>query len=248
MKKDKALEEETWIIVRKCLKKIPKRTHGILHAERVYKNFQKLESSIKQKKNLKEILEALKYAVILHDIGNRDARVNHGPKSVIILEKEYKDFCSKLPNKKWVLYAIKHHSEANKIFRKYKNEPKKNKERWLCLAFLVLLDHMDSIGKNGWKKTKEYHRKELNLKESLCKEVDVTVEQKKVDDYINNPEKLKKLFPFRYCHPFLNILCNYYWIDKNLERVKDLLGKSFIDEYKKLKEETKVILRSYKDF
>lgn len=243
MKKDKTLEREAWVIARKCLKKIPKRTHGIFHAERVYKYFEKLKASIKQKENAKEILEALKYAVILHDIGNRDGREDHGLKSVIILEKEYKDFCSKLPNKKWVLYAIKHHSNANKV-----NEPKNNKEHWLCLAFLTLLDHMDAVGKNGWKRTKEHHRKELGLKESLCKEINITTEQKKVDDYINSPEKLKKLFPFRYCHPFLNILCNYYWIDKNLERVKDLLSKRFIDEHKKLKEETKTILKSYKDF
>jgi len=240
MKRDKILEEEAWIITRECLKQTPKATHGIVHAENVYKYFEKLKANIKQKENVEEILEALKYAVILHDIGNRDVRAGHGPQSIVILEKEYKNFCSKLPNKKWIFYAIKHHSNANKV-----NEPKNNKERWFCLAFLTLLDHMDAIGKNGWKRTIEYHSKELNLKKSLCRKVSVATEQKKIDDYIDSPEKIKKIIPFWHCHPFLNLLVNYYWIDKNLERIKNLLSKSFIDEHKKLKEETKTILRSY---
>lgn len=233
MKKDKDLEKEAWEITRKCLKKVPKRIHGIYHVKKVYKHFTRLKSSIKQKKNVKKIIEALKYAVILHDIGNRDGRDCHNLKSIIILGKEYKDFYSKLPNpnREWIEYAIKNHPGGN---RKHNN---KNR----CLALLTLLDHMDAIGKEGKERAEKY-LKELNLKESMCKYVNVTEEQKKVRDYIQNPEKIRQLEPFKDCHIFLHMLCNYYWIDKNLERVEDLLSKNFINKYKKLKEETENIL------
>ena len=99
MEKDKFLEEEAWNIARKCLENVSEITHGIGHVEKVYKHFKRLEFNPKQDKNVKEVAEALKYAVILHDIGNRDTRKGHGRQSIKILREEYGDFYSKIPKK-----------------------------------------------------------------------------------------------------------------------------------------------------
>lgn len=148
-----SLKKEAWTIAEKCLKKLDYRSHGLGHAKKVYKHFQLLKNNVKSIKINKKIMESLEYAVILHDIGNRDKRDGHGIKSVKILQKEFPNFYSRLPNKEWIKYAIENHSSGAK------KNPKTPKE--LCLAYLILLDNMDGIGIEGKNRIARYLMKEF---------------------------------------------------------------------------------------
>jgi len=86
-------------------------------------------------------MESLEYAVILHDIGNRDVRKGHGIRAIRILQKEFPDFYSNLPNRELIRYVIENHSKG------VKKNPKTPDQ--LCLAYLMLLDNMDGLGIEG---------------------------------------------------------------------------------------------------
>ena len=147
------LKRRAWQIAKKCLKRLDKRSHGIEHIKKVHEYFQFLKNNIKPKKINKEIMESLEYAIILHDIGNRDTRESHGIQSIKILQKEFPDFYSKLPNREWIRYVIENHS------RGLGKNPKTPEQ--LCLAYLILLDNMDGIGMEGEKRIEKCIVKEL---------------------------------------------------------------------------------------
>lgn len=203
------LKKKAWQIAEKCSKKLDDRSHGILHVRRVHKHFLFLKNNVRQTKTNKEIMESLEYAVILHDIGNRDKRDGHGARSVEILEKEFPDFYSKLPNKEWIKYVIENHS----------NSPERNpkKPEKLCQAYMILLDNMDGIGKEGEKRIARCITKEL--KKSL-----------KIVPKDNNNSV------------FEGLLFNHHWIDGNLDRVKNSVSEKFKENYKKLKKENEEVI------
>lgn len=147
------LKKEAWQIAKSCLKRIDSRTHGIGHIREVHKHFQFLKNSVKQTKINKEIMESLEFAVILHDIGNRDVRDRHGKRSIKILQKEFPGFYSKLSNREWIKYTIENHS-----YGAVKN-PKTPEQ--LCLSYLILLDNMDGLGTKGEKRIERCIVKEL---------------------------------------------------------------------------------------
>ena len=219
------------------------KAHGREHLKAVYKNFIIL---LKEKPKIsKDILESLECAVIIHDIG-RVVKNNekHGAESVKIL-KEEKNLI--LPNKEWVFYAVKWHSECGKIFKKQKTEPKKNKERWLCLAFLALLDHMDAVGKRVIKRAKEYlPQQNFGKKVPLIPEESPHLKLKNIDnlkEWFLNPQR-ENISPERKNKSLLEHLCaNYFWTDKNIFLVKKRISKKFEQNYRKrAKELEKYIL------
>jgi len=209
------LKKEAWWIAEKCLKSLDDRTHGIVHIRKVYKHFQFLKNNVKPTKINKEIMESLEYAVILHDIGNRDVRKGHGARSIRILKEEFPDFYSRLPNRERIKYVIENHS------RGLGKNPKTPEQ--LCLAYHILLDNMDGIGKEGGKRIGECIVKDL--------------------------KKPLKLIPKDNNNSvFEGLLFNHQWIDINLDRIKENVSRKFKIKYKKLKKENeKVILKLVKD-
>lgn len=205
----KNLKNEAWKIAEKCSKKLDNRSHGFGHIKKVHKHFQFLKNNVSPTRINKEIMESLEYAVILHDIGNRDKRDGHGIRSIEILEREFPDFYSKLPNREWIKYVIENHSK----------EPGKNprKPEQLCLAYLILLDNMDGLGKEGEKRIGRCIVKELK-------------------------KPLKKIPKDNNNSVFEGLLFNHQWIDSNLDRVKGSVSKKFKREYEKLKKENENII------
>jgi len=209
------------------------KAHGFKHLYEVHKNFISLVKS-KPKVN-RDILESLECAVILHDIGRAfiDSK-KHGEKSAEIIKrvlKNEKDL--KLPNKEWIVYAVRWHSECDEIFRKQKTEPRKGKEEWICLAFLTFLDHMDTLGERGIRRAKEYLGKEVPLIPKDGPHVKLT-KIKNLKAWFKNPrrENIKRV---RKKKSLLeHLLSNYFWIDKNIPRVKKYIGKEFEERYKKM--------------
>jgi len=114
--------------------------HGLPHVERVFEAFKlfKESNAFIGSKDLK----SLEYAVFFHDIGrNIGGDLNHGYKSVLLLDKHLRKSNLKLPQKELVFHAIRNHPRTFD----FKNKGERN----LFLAYLVILDGMDSVGISG---------------------------------------------------------------------------------------------------
>ena len=134
---DRKIRKILWEIIKKY--QGPDIVHGVPHIQRVFENFKILrkDSSINE-----EILDALEYSVLLHDLGrNAGNDKNHAVNSALILDKLFTNELSGVPNKGWVRYAVANHSIG--IQHKIRNKQD------ICLALLVLLDHMDTLGGIG---------------------------------------------------------------------------------------------------
>lgn len=207
--------------------------HGFRHLYEVHKHF---TSFIKSKPKVdKNILESLECAVILHDIGRAYTNSKkHGEESAKIIKrilKSEKDL--KLPNKEWILYAVRWHSECDKIFKKQKTEPRKNKEEWLCLSFLTFLDLMDTFGKRGVKRAKEYLGEGVPLIPKDGPNIKLT-NIRNLKEWFNNPKR-KNIESERKDKSLLEHLCsNYFWIDSNILRIKKRIRKKFEEKYRKM--------------
>ena len=116
-----------------------------------------------------------------------------------------------------ILYAITWHSDAGKIFSKKNSIPKKGKNKWLCLALLVLLDHMNAIGKEGIKRLEDYihftfKKPAFPTKGKNVKYMEKEILRKWFDDpkreNISEKDKNNSLLE--------HVMYNYFWIDRNV--------------------------------
>lgn len=208
------LKEYCWAITKNCLKD-DEPIHGIPHIERVYENFELLKnnnSGIKE-----EILKSLEYAVILHDIGHREGPTQHALRSVQILKKEFAEIFSQLPNKEWVEYAISRHSEGAK------ENPDDEKEK--CLAFLIILDHMDALGERGIRRDFI----DLNFNKPLIPQ-DKNYTKEDVENIFKGHKTIDRQ---RKDESILErLLLNGYYLEKNLKRVESELKEEFKNKYR----------------
>ena len=228
------LRRKLWKIAKKEMGDLYNdKAHGFRHLYEVHKHF---ISFIKSKPKVgRDILESLECAVILHDIGRAYTNnKKHGEESAKIIKrilKNEKDL--KLPNKEWILYAVKWHSECGKVFKNQKIEPRKNKEKWLCLSFLTFLDLMETLGEIGITRAKEYLGKGVPLIPKDGPNIKLT-NIRNLKKWFNDPKR-KNIGSERNDKSLLEHLCsNYFWIDLNIFRIKKRIGKKFEKKYRKM--------------
>jgi len=122
--------------------------HGMPHINRMLKNFRRLKSNNKLvNKDGKQILDAVEFAIVLHDIGKKaeNSEKKHGTIAIEILKENYNNFFFNIPNHEWIEYAINGHTNITEI-RKCKALETSQK---ICLALLLALDNVDAVGKIG---------------------------------------------------------------------------------------------------
>ncbi len=131
--------EQLWEIVKRYLKEKDS-AHGLSHIRRLcaYFNLFKGDDPVLTQ----EVLDAIEYSVLFHDIGYSASGKNHSEHSARILGALFKGELSDIQNQEWILYAVANHSTG--LAKK-----KAKDEREICLALLCLFDHLDAIGAIG---------------------------------------------------------------------------------------------------
>lgn len=245
------LQEKSCEITRDyCEKEL---VHGMPHINRMLKNFKKLKN--KNKKLYKsdgrvtEILDALEFAVKLHDIGKEmekaDRDKKHGTIAIEILEESYHNFFRKIPNNKWIEHAIKGHTDGE-IIEKCKIPDTSEK---VCFALLLALDNMDAVGEIGvYRDIKDM---EILKNHNWVPSEDFETIKKNIKKYFEYKEKIN--FDKKNNSLLERLLYNYYNTKGNVSRLEKMKSKieidiSFLsDLYKKLKERQRKYILELKE-
>lgn len=117
--------------------------HGIPHVVRVLKNLEVFLSDAPVIS--KKVRDALEAAVILHDIGRSkpDVSLDHAYASAVMLKGFFETLLREYPHKRLLSFAVSGHSKGLKALtgKDIAQTPEE-----ICLASLVLCDHLDAIG------------------------------------------------------------------------------------------------------
>ncbi len=163
--------------------------HGLPHIERVLRCFDLLKKS--NQDHFSPILDALEWAVYLHDIGRVNKSLDHGAESVLILNKYYKEeFPEDVNMREEICYAIENHQDFFDLKQRIQNKDKKN----LLLSLLILLDCTDVIGEAGINRTTRATKIPLAPEcEDLEKEEKIERVKELLNDYTKREEKDREI-------------------------------------------------------
>jgi hypothetical protein len=120
--------------------------HGIPHIVRMLENLRQIRKE-NNDSNSVAVLDSVELSIVFHDIAKdmETSDKKHGQIAIEILNEDYPKLFHKIPNKEWVEYSIKGHTDGEMIKRcKIPDSRKK-----ICLALLLALDNIDAIGKTG---------------------------------------------------------------------------------------------------
>jgi len=219
------IKQELMRVLKKCYAKNKNDPiHGIPHIESVFEAFKlfKKGNSFLSRKDM----EALEYAVVLHDLGRFSANdLEHGVESVRILNKDFKkEFPEDLPKKEWICYAIENHP---KTFN-FKDRSEKN----FFLAYLIMLDGMDTIGTKGTIRT--IHHCNVHNIGLFPKKIDKE-RGEKIDralELLNNPKERTddKNRKMKSSSTLEHLIYNYCFVEQMYDFLKDRFSPTFKKE------------------
>jgi hypothetical protein len=224
-------------ILKKCLKDQKNdKVHGIPHTERIFQNF---KDFCLGNKKISQFKEALSYAVYLHDLGRRIPNsVEHGVDSVKILKDYFKHTWEKIEEdiKDKVFYSIERHSD-------FAPEEELKEDRDYCLACLVLLDIIDTIGEEG------FNRPIIQCKIPLIPwdgDPKRIIKIKKVDNLIKKPKHSNDNIEMKDSSILEHVVYNYCYAREVFDKLKKAkyITKNFNKKIEKKFEITKKILNS----
>lgn len=199
--------------------------HGIPHIIRVYKNARVISKLCKIDNHL---LKCLEVAVIFHDIGRElpedhaenSARIFSGMKIDELIETEKED----------ILFAVKNHSVG--LAGIGIKKAKRDKE--ILLGFLVLADHLDTLGKIGLDRVIQWSENtEMNL--DLLSKIKPRKLRKFIADGKITPE-IKNL-NLKEESITAHLIYNYLATEQIIKPISHLLSKKFLLEVEKREKE-----------
>ncbi|MBZ9572113.1 hypothetical protein KJA15_02180 [Patescibacteria group bacterium] len=221
------LRAKIWQVVERYLTE-EETIHGLPHTRRAYSSFNLFRNSNPLVSN--ELLDALECAIVFHDVGYTISEENHAVRSAKILNELFQNELSDVQHQEWILYAIANHSTGLGG-----HEPRDEKD--LCLALLVVFDHMDSIGAIGIYRIIKDWSSRIPL---IPKGTDSLEE--KVKYYLDYPEKITREQMIMKKNSILEFLIFDYCVTSEiLSPVRSLLKSA-------LKEEIQRRLEVMRDF